>query len=147
MTTADRRARQVAAVARPAAPEEPDAPLVVLRRWRDDDLVDDAALDLLDDVARAHGQLRELRLESAWQRSFGWFVARSVVVFGMLVIFAVAFAPDAVPFASIVAALAGVGLFYVVIVLTAPFRLRRHRRIRAHCLATFHAALDRHRDG
>lgn len=146
MTASERRA-EVARLARSAdAPDEPGDPLDVLTRWRDADLLDDEALALLTDVRAAHRQLRELRLERAWQRSFGWFVARSVVVFAMLVVLGLALAPRAVAFEVVLGALAGVALFYVVIVVTAPLRLRRHAAIRRHVLARFDARLEAFRD-
>ena len=146
----DARGRR-AEVVRLAAPSdgsaEPDAPLDVLARWHEHDVVDGSSLELLASIERDHRQLRELRLEAAWQRSFGWFVARSVVVFAMLVLLGVSFVGDAVPFDVVGGALAGVGLFYLVIVVTAPLRLRRHRAIRRATLARHADALRAHADG
>lgn len=126
---------------------EPADPREVLARWRAAGLVDGAALELLDDVTAAHRRLRDLQLERSWQRSFGWFVARSVVVFAMLVVLALAVAPRAVSYDAVAGALGGVALFYVVIVVTAPRRLARHAAIRRATLADFAARLDEFRAG
>jgi len=125
---------EAARLARRARAElpRPGDPQLLLDDLLAADLHGPEALALLGCTRRTHEQLRDLALEAAWQRGFGWFLARNLMLFGLLSLgLALAFSLDLQLYE---AGLAGAGLCYLLGLLLMPLRLRRHRRRRAAIL-------------
>lgn len=102
------------------------------------------ALEVVSRTSLAWMQLRDLRLERAWQGGFGWFLARNVMVFAVLYLFfALGLRP---PPAVTWSVLAGAGAYYILVMLLSPLRIRRHGRRRAAILEAYGADLSGYLD-
>jgi heme A synthase len=136
------RARLLARV-RDELPEPGDP-----RRLMDDLLAADAvgpeALQVLSRTSLAWMQLRDLRLERAWQGGYGWFLARNLMLLGAIVLLTTLALRPAFPLVA--AALAGAGAYYLLVCLVAPLRLRRHARRRRAILQAYGADLGSYLD-
>jgi hypothetical protein len=93
------------------------------------------ALEVVARASLAWTQLRDLSLERAWQRGYGWFLARNLMLYGLLVLGLRLVL--GVPPAVMDGALAGAALYYVVVLALMPLRVRGHARRRAGILAAY----------
>ncbi len=132
LSAADRK--RLVALARDELPEPRDPRLLM------DDLLEAGlggpeALEVLSRTTLAWRQLRDMRLERVWQSGFGWFLARSVLIvaFGILLLVTVSPGLGAI----VNGLLLGIGIYYLVVTTTAPFRLRRHKHRRTGILAAY----------
>lgn len=129
----DARARLVQR-ARAELPE-PGDPRLLMDDLAAADLAGPEALEVLSRSTLAWVQLRDLRLERAWQNGFGWFMARNLMWFGVLcLILYMALAP---PMVVLEGALLGGGLYYLFVLAIAPLRLRRQTARRDGILAAY----------
>jgi hypothetical protein len=86
--TAQDRARLVARALRELP--EPGDPRHLLADLLEQDLAGPEALEVLGRVHVAWAQLRDIRLERRWSSGYGWFLARNLVLLGVLVLLAAA---------------------------------------------------------
>jgi hypothetical protein len=93
------------------------------------------ALEVLGRVTVAWTQLRDLKLERAWSSGFGWFLARNLVLMGVVVLLVTASLRP--PLLLVEAALGGAAAYYLLVLLLSPLRLRRHKRRRAAILESY----------
>ncbi len=105
-----------------------------------DDLLADGldgpeALEVVGRATLAWTQLRDMALERAWQSGFGWFLARNLMLFGVVALVVVLGAGIPVP--TLEAALAGAAAYYVLVVALMPLRVRRHARRREGILRAY----------
>ncbi|MHC4846478.1 MAG: hypothetical protein ACYTCU_09995 [Planctomycetota bacterium] len=93
------------------------------------------ALEVVSRTSLAWMQLRDLRLERAWQGGFGWFLARNVMVFAILVLpLALTLRPPEPVTACV---LIGAGAYYLLVMVLSPLRIRRHKQRRNAILAAY----------
>ncbi|MCB9897265.1 MAG: hypothetical protein H6825_04615 [Planctomycetes bacterium] len=95
----------------------------------------DELLEVVGRVVLAHRQLRDMNLERSWQRGYGWFLARNVMVFGLIMLaLRLGLGLNQI---AMDGALAGVALYYVVVLVLMPLRVRGHVRRRKGILANY----------
>lgn len=113
----------------------PGDPRQLMRDLAEADATGPEALEVLSRTSLAWMQLRDLRLERAWQGGFGWFLARNVMVFAVLFLPVVlTLRPPAIVIQSM---LLGAGAYYVLVMVLSPLRIRRHKRRRAAILEAY----------
>jgi hypothetical protein len=101
----------------------------------EDDAAGPEALAVVSRTTLAWMQLRDLRLERSWQGGFGWFLARNVMVFAVLVLpLSLTLRPPAPVMWSV---LIGAGGYYLLVMALAPLRLARHKRRRVAILEAY----------
>jgi hypothetical protein len=142
-TPDDARARLVARARRELP--EPGDPRRLIADLAEQGLSGPQALEVLGRVSVAWTQLRDLRLERTWSSGFGWFLARNLVLLGVLVLLAAASLRPPLPL--IEAALGGATAYYLLVVALSPLRLRRHRRPRQAILDAYGRDLGAYLDG
>jgi len=123
---------------------EPGDPRALAADLRREGLAGPEALGVLERTTLAWQQLRDMRLERAWQRGFGWFLGRNLIVFGLL-----ALASTWVlrmPVATFDAILLGAGAYFLLVMALGPLRVRRHRARRAAILEAYGADLQAYLD-
>ena len=98
------------------------------------------ALAILTRTVTAWAQLRDLSQERRWQSGVGWHLGRNLVLYAVLVLLAVLVLRPPPGLAE--AALLGAGLYFLLVSLLLPLRLRRQRRVRAAVLAAYGADLS-----
>lgn len=105
---------------------EPGDPRQLMADLAEDDAAGAEALEVLSRTTLAWTQLRDLRLERSWQGGFGWFLARNLMVFAVLILpITLTLRPPSPMTESV---LFGAGAYFMLVMLLAPLRLRRHRR-------------------
>lgn len=103
------------------------------------------ALEVVARTSLAWTQLRDMSLERSWQRGYGWFLARNVMVFAFIALF-VRLALGLNPIV-LDGALAGVALYYVIVLLLMPLRIRRHAARRRAILENYGRDLTAYLEG
>lgn len=132
------------ALARAELPE-PGDPRLLADALREAGVAGPEALEILARTTLAHTQLRDLRLERAWQSGFGWFLARNLIVFGALaLVLFLALRPSPLVLDG---ALTGAALYFLLCLALAPRRLAGHRHRRAGILAAYGKDLSGYLDG
>lgn len=113
----------------------PGDPRLLIEEFTERKLAGPEALAVLARTSLAWTQLRDMGLERTWQSLFGWFLARNLIVFGVvaLALYYVLAPPPAV----LDGALAGAAIYYLITLALAPLRLRRHKARRAGILAAY----------
>ena len=142
LSKGERRAR-LAKRARAELPH-PGDPRLLLEDLLDQELAGPEALEVLGRTSLAHRQLRDLGLERAWQGGFGWFLARNLMLFGLVALVLVLGA--GLPVAVLEAALAGAALYYVIVMALMPRRLKRHGKRREGILRAYSEDLGAYLD-
>lgn len=104
----------------------------------------DEQLQVLARVSLAHRQLRDLKLEAAFQSGYGWFLGRNLILFGVLGLIATLFV--GLPVQLLEPLLAGAAGFFILGALLAPLRLRRQGARRDGILAAYAADLGGYLD-
>ncbi|MFT7464289.1 MAG: Flp pilus assembly protein TadB [Pseudohongiellaceae bacterium] len=103
------------------------------------------ALEILSRTSLAWMQLRDMGLERSWQSGFGWFMARNLMVYGVVALaLVVGLGP---PPAVLDGALAGAALYYLIVMAMSPLRVRQHKHRREGILRAYAADLDEYLDG
>ncbi len=114
---------------------EPGDPRRLMDLLDEQGLAGPEALQVLSRTTLAWIQLRDMRLERIWQSGYGWFLARNLILFGLLMlVYALLARPD---FAVIVVGMAGAALYYLIVCALGPLRVRRHKFRRAGILAAY----------
>lgn len=122
---------------------EPGDPRRLMADLGEGEMASPEAMEILSRTSLAWQQLRDLRLERAWQSGFGWFLARTVMLLGLLVLFtATIFRPTEDGLTVIVAGFGGVAAYYLLIVATSPLRLRRHHKRKEAILNAYREDLE-----
>jgi Flp pilus assembly protein TadB len=124
---------------------EPGDPRQLVADLLEQDLAGPEALEVLARVNVAWTQLRDMRLERAWSSGFGWFLARNLILLGVLVLMTAVTLHPPLPLTQ--AALAGAALFYLLVMALSPLRLRRHGKRRAAILEAYGHDLGTYLDG
>jgi hypothetical protein len=124
---------------------EPGDPRRLLADLLEQDLAGPEALEVLGRVHVAWAQLRDIRLERRWAAGYGWFLARNLVLLGVLALLAAATLRPPLPL--IEAALGGAAAYYLVVVALAPLRLRRNAKRRQAILGAYGRDLGAYLDG
>lgn len=118
---------------------EPGDPRLLLADLRREGLHGPDALAIVERTTLAWQQLRDMRLERAWQRGFGWFLGRNLIALGVLAL--VSTLVLRMPLAIFEAILIGAGAYFVLVMALGPLRTRRHRARRAAILEAYDADL------
>ncbi len=123
MTEGDEARRRLVSRAREELPR-PGDPRRLIEDLRDLGAEGPEALEVLSRTILAWQQLRDLRLEQLWQGGYGWFLARNVMIIGLLVlVVTLVYRP---PMSFVQGVLIGTGAYYLVVLALSPLRLRRH---------------------
>ena len=123
MTSRAEARRRLVVRAREELPR-PGDPRRLLQDLSDLEVEGPEVLEVLSRTMLASQQLRDLRLERLWQGGFGWFMARNVMIVGLLVlILALVYRP---PMSFIQGVLIGTGAYYLIVLALSPLRIRRH---------------------
>lgn len=118
---------------------EPGDPRRLLDDLLDRGLHGAEALGVLARTSLAWTQLRDLRLQHAFQSAFGWFMARNLMLFGLLVL--LVFALLRPPLVVLEGALVGAAAYYLLVLALGPLRLSGQRRRREAILRAYAADL------
>lgn len=123
----------------------PGDPRLLIADLGEAQLAGTESLEVLSRTSLAWMQLRDLGLERSWQSGFGWFMARNLMVFGVvaLLLFYVLQPPSAV----LDGALAGAALYYLIVMAMSPLRVRHHTRRREGILRAYGEDLSTYLDG
>lgn len=113
----------------------PGDPRLLLSDLIEQDLHGPEALEVISRSSLAWTQLRDMGLERSWQGGFGWFLARNLMLFGGLALLFVITAR--VPPDLLEAALVGAAVYYILVMLLMPLRIRRHARRREGILRAY----------
>lgn len=142
-----RRAEALARLVARARAElpEPGDPRKLMEELVEQDAVCPEALGVLQRTSLAWQQLREMSLERSWQNGFGWFLARNLMLLGLIAL--VITLAAGVPLPLLESALLGAGAYYVIVLTLAPLRVARHRRRRQGILTAYGEDLAAYLDG
>jgi len=122
----------------------PGDPRQLISDLLEQDAAGTEALEVVSRTSLAWMQLRDLRLERAWQGGFGWFLARNVMIFAVLALpLALTLRP---PEPIMWSVLAGAGGYYLLVVVLSPLRISRHKRRRAAILEAYERDLSAYLD-
>ncbi len=135
--------RRLAERARRELPH-PGDPRLLLDDLIEQELSGPEVLEVLSRTQLAWTQLRDIGLERSWQNGFGWFLARNLMLFGVLALIFVL--SSRTPTVLLEAGLAGATAYYLLVLLLMPVRIRRHKRRRAGILQAYGADLGSYLD-
>ncbi len=117
----------------------PRDPRLLIADLTEGKLGGDEALEVLSRTSLAWIQLRDMGLERSWQSGFGWFMARNLMLFGVVSL--ILYAGLGPPPAVLDGALAGAALYYLIVLAMCPLRVRHHKRRRAGILQAYEVDL------
>lgn len=138
MTLSGQARARLADLARNELPVPRD-PRLLIADLTEDKLGGPEALEVLSRTTLAWIQLRDMGLERSWQSGFGWFMARNLMVFGVVSL--ALYAGLRPPSAVLDGALAGAALYYLIVLGMCPLRVRHHKRRRAGILQSYESDL------
>jgi Flp pilus assembly protein TadB len=102
------------------------------------------ALEIVARTSLAWTQLRDMGLERSWQSGFGWFMARNLMIYGVVALGLVYVL--GLPQAVLDGGLAGAAIYYLIVMALSPLRTRSHKRRRAGILQAYGTDLSSYLD-
>ena len=124
---------------------EPGDPTRLIDDLREAGLDGPEALEILQRTSLAWQQLRDMRLERAWQKGYEWFLARAILITGFLMMIYTVFGrPSPI---LVQGAASGIVIYYLIILALGPQRLRRHKARRAGIREAYVDDLGAYLDG